>query len=133
MPSGVGHRARPTIALPVAGEQILSHGYFPAIEMGVITVKSIIRGWNTAFSLVASQSNKMGIAMLDAPGMRSFGEMNRLLVVMTWGLGIAFAAFPDQILQPFAPRHPMSNRSVSLMRKVGMFIIMAALLWMFFW
>jgi hypothetical protein len=50
--SGVGHRARPAIALPVADEQILSRGFFRAIEMSVITAKRIIRGWNTAFLLV---------------------------------------------------------------------------------
>ena len=58
--------------------------------------------------------------------------MSRLLGAVLLGLGIAFAAFPLQILKFLSKRLPIAERSVSRVRRFGMIVIAAALLWMFF-
>ncbi|PYU19504.1 MAG: hypothetical protein DMG32_24345 [Acidobacteria bacterium] len=58
---------------------------------------------------------------------------SNLLGVVWLGLGIALVAFPHQILRLFWWHRPVTERSVIGMRRFGMLIIAAALLWMFFW
>ena len=58
--------------------------------------------------------------------------MSRLLGAVLLGLGIAFAAFPLQILRLFSQRLPIAERSVSRVRTLGMFVVAVVMLWMFF-
>jgi bacteriorhodopsin len=58
--------------------------------------------------------------------------MSQLLGAVWLGFGIAFAAFPHQILQLFSRYRPTTEQSVSRVRTFGMFVIATVVLWMFF-
>jgi len=52
--------------------------------------------------------------------------VSQLLGAVWLGFGIAFAAFPHQILQFFSRHRPITERSVSRMRTFGMFVVASA-------
>jgi bacteriorhodopsin len=58
--------------------------------------------------------------------------MDQLLGAVWLGFGIAFAEFPNQILQFFSRHRPMTEQSVSRVRTFRMFVIATVVLWMFF-